>query len=143
MIETRERAGRPVRDRGSLTFGMGGRALSADNVQASVPLLSAPGAGTPNSTGTTNAVVTSSHGTGTLYRGVVTNAGSCTDAQLIAGTGGNLVAGSTGNQAITSSGIQTIASITGLTTGTLYQIKFISVVAGLSSAQASVNLTTT
>jgi hypothetical protein len=54
-----------------------------------------------------------------------------------------LVAGSTGNQAVTASGTQTVASIGGLTTATTYQIKFLVVAGnGVTSAQASVNLTT-
>ena len=135
-------ANRPVRERSPFLFGRGASG-DGGGVLAAIPLLSAPGPGTANTTGTANAVVTSSAGTGRLYVGIVTNTGSCTDAQLIAGSGGNLVAGSTSNQAITTSGIQTVATITGLTTGTLYQIKFLSVVEGISSAQASVNLTTT
>lgn len=106
------------------------------------PALSAPTAGTPNSTGTANATVITNHGPGTLYWAVVTNNGVATNAQIIAGTGGNIVVA--GNQAVGIIGLQTVASITGLTTATLYQIKFVQTdTAAAQSNQASVNLTTT
>ena len=88
------------------------------------------------------ATADSSIGTGILYYGAVTDGGVCTNAQLIAGTGGNLVAASCGSQAITASGTQTVAAITGLNTGTAYQIKFLAYGAGFYSLQSSVNLTT-
>lgn len=108
------------------------------------PVLSAPGAGTPTTTGTTNAVVTTTGISGTLFRAVVTNLGSCTTAQLKAGTGGNIVASSGGQQPIDHPAtIQTVALIIGLTTGTLYQIKFLHTNSqGIDSAQASIDLTT-
>jgi hypothetical protein len=80
---------------------------------------------------------------GTLYWAVVTNAGSCTDAQLIAGSGGNIVAGKADSQAVVTVGAQTIANITGLTAATTYQVKYLQVQSALNSAQASVSLTTT
>lgn len=122
-------------------FGAGGGAGGGSST--TIPLLTSPGAGTPTSSGTTNAVVTSNVGSGRLYRGCVTNGGSATNAQLIAGTGGNLVAASCGSQQINASGVQTISSITGLTTLTTYQILTL-VVAGDNqvSNQASVSLTT-
>ena len=106
-----------------------------------IPVLSSPGAGTPSTTSTANAVVTSSAGSGRLYWAVVTNGGSATNAQIIAGSGGNIVVA--GSQAITASGIQTVASITGLTTGTTYQILYLVVGgSGLVSLQSSVTLIT-
>jgi hypothetical protein len=107
------------------------------------PTLSAPTAGTPTSDGSTGAGVTTNEGNGTLYWAVVTNGGSCTDAQLKAGSGGNIVAGKAGNQAVSTTGAQTIATITGLSASTTYQIKFLQRdAAGNDSSQASVSLTT-
>ena len=111
---------------------------------STAPTLSNPTAGTPTSDGATSAGVTTNEGNGTLYWAVVTNGGSCTDAQLKAGTGGNIVSGVSGNQAVSGSGAQTIATITGLTASTAYQIKFLQRdAAGNDSSQASVDLTTT
>jgi hypothetical protein len=112
---------------------------------ADIPVLSSPNAGTPNSTGTVNATVSLSVvGSGRLYWAVVTNTGSATNAQIKAGTGGNIVAGSSGSQVVTTGGTQTVASLSGLTTGTLYQLLFLETGGnGQDSAQSSVNLTTT
>lgn len=107
------------------------------------PTLSLPTAGTATSGGSTGAGVTTNEGNGTLYWAVVTNGGSCTDAQLKAGSGGNIVAGVAGNQAVSGTGAQTIATITGLSASTTYQIKFLQRdAAGNDSSQASVDLTT-
>lgn len=107
------------------------------------PTLSSATAGTPTSDGATNFGVTTNEGNGTLYWAVVTDGGSCTDAQLKAGTGGNIVAGKSGTQAISSTGAKTIDSVTGLSSSTTYQFKFLhSDAAGNDSAQASVSLTT-
>lgn len=138
-----ERVSRPsgIRSRSSLVFGMGG---GGSGGSAHVPMLASPNSGTPTTTGSTGAtVVLSGAGWGRLYVGVVTNAGSATNAQIIAGTGGNLVAGASLNQAATAGGTQTVATIAGLTTGTAYQVIFL-VVAGNNqvSNQSSVNLTT-
>lgn len=112
-------------------------------LDTTAPTLSAAADGTPTSDGSTGAGVTTDEGNGTLYWAVVTNAGSCTDAQLKAGSGGNIVAGVAGNQAVSASGAQVIADITGLTAATTYQIKFLHRdAAGNDSAQASVDLTT-
>lgn len=122
-------------------FGAGG----ASGGQAStVPALTAPNAGTPTSSGTTNATVVANVGSGRLYVGVVTNGGTATNAQIIAGTGGNLVGGaSSSNQQINATGTQTVASITGLASATAYQILFLAVAGnGAVSNQSSVNLTT-
>lgn len=126
------------------TVGLFGRSLgSGGGSSPTIPLLTSPGAGTPTSSGTTNATVTANVGGVILYRGCVTNGGSATNAQLIAGTGGNLVAASCGSQAITASGVQTIASITGLTTATTYQILTLAIAGDNQvSNQASVSLTT-
>ncbi len=111
-------------------------------VVVTAPALTSPTDGTPTPTGATNATVDTDVGNGTLYWAVVTNAGSCTNAQLKAGTGGNIAAQG-GSQAVSGTGTQTVASITGLTTATAYQIKFLHTSAGGSdSAQASVDLTT-
>ena len=139
LVETRDREESRGRSREvAALFGTksGGGGLMQN------PVLSSPGAGTPQVDGTLSATVVASIGSGILYRGCVTNGGSCTDAQLIAGTGGNLVAASCGNQVIIASGTQTIASIVGLTTATTYQIKTLAYGAGFYSLQASVNLTT-
>lgn len=107
------------------------------------PVLSDPTDGTPTSSGTNNATVTTDQGTGTLYRAVVTDGGACTTAQLKAGAGGNIVAGSAGSQVVGVDGVQTVASITGLSAATAYQIKFLHTNGfGFDSAQASVDLTT-
>ena len=138
----RERPGRAARSRGMTTFGMGGDAAAG---YADVPQLAMPTAGTPNATGTANATVFVSGITlGTLYWGCVTNGGSATNAQLIAGSGGNLVAASCGNQAVTNVGVQTVAAIAGLTTATTYQILYlVKAVNGQVSSQAKVTLITT
>lgn len=129
------------RQHDSVVFGVSSGAGGGSLPPA--PVLSSPNAGTPTSSGTTNALVTTDQGTGRLYWAVVTNTGSCTTAQLKAGTGGNIVAGSAGNQVVGVSGVQTVASITGLAAATLYQIKFLHTNGGsLDSAQASVDLTT-
>ena len=108
-----------------------------------IPILSAPDDGTPTGDGATGAGVTTTVGSGRLYWAVVTNAGSCTDTQLIAGAGGDIVAGKAANQAVNASGAQTIANITGLAAATTYQIKYLHVGGNNAvSAQASVSLTT-
>ena len=100
--------------------------------------------GTPTSDGCTGASVDANEGTGTLYWAVVTHLGSCTNAQLKAGSGGNIVSGKAGNQAVSATGTQTIPNITGLAEGTTYQIRFLHTnVAAEDSLQASVDLTTT
>lgn len=108
------------------------------------PFLSTPLTGTPTTDGaTTPSVVVTNAALGTLYWAVVTNGGAATNAQIIAGSGGNIVAGVAGNQAITVGGKQTIVTITGLTTATTYQILYLQVTpGGLQSNQASVTLTT-
>lgn len=107
------------------------------------PTLSSPNAGTPTSDGSTGASVSTNEGNGTLYWAVVTDGGSCTDAQLKAGSGGNIVSGKSGNQAVSGTGTQTIPNITGLTSATAYDIKFLQRdVAGNDSSQASADLTT-
>ena len=106
-----------------------------------LPVLSAPDAGTPAVDGTSNATVASTAGSGRLYWAVVTDGGAATNAQIIAGSGGNIVVA--GNQAITASGTQTVASISGLATATTYQILFLAVDGkGSQSNQSSVTLVT-
>jgi len=108
------------------------------------PFLSNASDGTPTADGCTGASVDANEGDGTLYWAVVTNGGSCTDAQLKAGSGGNIVSGQAGNQAVSATGTQTIPDITGLPAGTTHQIKFLHTDAALNdSFQASVDLTTT
>lgn len=110
-------------------------------VVVAAPVLSSPNAGTPTADGTTNATVSSTVGNGTLYWAAVTDAGVATDAQIKAGSGGDIVVA--GNQSVSGTGTQTVASITGLTTATVYQIKFLQTSAGgADSAQSSVTLTT-
>lgn len=114
--------------------------ISLDDV---APILSSANAGTPTITGTNGARVTTDTASGVLYWAVVTNGGSCTDAQLKAGTGGNIVPGVSGSVTVTTSLI-TIPSITGLVDATTYQIKFLQTDAnGNDSSQVSVSLTTT
>lgn len=130
-----------TRSRGALMFGMGPGAAGSPRPPA--PVLTSPNAGTPTADGTNGANVTTDQGTGRLYWAVVTNGGSATDAQLKAGSGGNIVAGKAGSQLVGLAGVLTIPGITGLTTATTYQIKFLqSNVDSKDSAQASVNLTT-
>ena len=130
---------RESRDRGPYTFGKlpvvgaGGGSIPAS-------ILTAPSVGTATADGCTGANVTTNQIGGTLYWAVVTNGGSCTDAQLIAGAGGNIVSGKAGNQAVVAPVKQTIADITGLTGSTTYQIKFLQVNNSTNSVQASVSL---
>jgi hypothetical protein len=125
------------------TFLFGRVPPSGGSASPGAPLLSLAIDGDPTSDGTVAAGVTTDQGTGRLYWAVVTNAGSCTDAQLKAGSGGNIVAGKAGNQVVGTDGALTIATITGLTAATTYQIKFLQTNGnGLDSAQASVDLTT-
>lgn len=113
------------------------------NITDTTPILSAAIDGTPTLDGCTGAGVDTDEGNGVLYWAVVTNGGSCTAAQLKAGTGGNIVAGAVGNQVVSAIGSQTISDITGLSAATIYQIKFLQRDAGGNdSAQASVDLTT-
>jgi len=141
--QARNRFGRPTRSRGETTFGQGGG--GAGGSAFNIPVLSAPDDGTPTSSGTSGAFVTlAGVGSGRLYVGVVTNGGTATNAQIIAGTGGNLVAGASTNQLVNAIGTQTVTTIAGLAAATAYQIIFL-VVAGNNqvSNQSSVNLTTT
>lgn len=130
-----------ARERGALTFGKG--SASGGIPRPGAPVLSSPDAGTPTADGTEGAAVTTDQGTGVLYSAVVTNGGTCTTAQIKAGTGGNIVVGTGASQVVGADGAQTIATITGLAGGTLYQIKFLHMNGdGKDSAQSSVNLTT-
>lgn len=107
------------------------------------PQLSAATAGTATADGCTGAGVTTNTGNGTLYWAVVTNGGSCTTAQIKAGTGGSIVTGKAGSQAVSLTGAQTIANITGLTAGTTYQIKFLQTnISSQDSLMSSVDLNT-
>lgn len=118
---------------------------SGGQAGTSAPILSAPNAGTPTSTGSTGQAVTTNQGSGRIYWGVVTNAGSATNAQLKAGAGGNLVGTATnfGNFQVNASGAQAPGTITGLTTATTYQILYLHTnPQSQDSAQASVSLTT-
>lgn len=133
---------RPRRSRARSQFLFGRSGSSGGGLD--IPILSAASDGTPTGDGATGAGVTTTVGSGRLYWAVVTNGGSCTDAQLIAGAGGNIVAGKAANQAVNQSGAQTIVDITGLTGATTYQIKYLHVGGNnAASAQASVDLTTT
>lgn len=121
------------------TAGIAGQAAVA------APILSSPNAGTPTSGGSTGQAVTTDQGSGRIYWGVVTNAGSATNAQLKAGAGGNLVGTATnfGNFQVNAKGAQAPGTITGLTTATTYQILYLHTnPQSLDSAQASVSLTT-
>ena len=109
-----------------------------------LPSLFAPQAGSATADGATNFGVSTNLGKGTLYWAIVTNAGVATNAQVIAGSGGDIVAGKAGSQALTTAGAKLIASVTGLSAATLYQIKFVQQDApGNISTQVSVDLTTT
>ncbi len=132
---------RQVRGRVFPLFGR--TTLGAGGTEAPAPILSNPNAGTANGTGTTNALVDTTSVTGRLYWVVVTNGGSCTDLQLIAGSGGNIVAGVAGNQVVNTTGTQTVAVITGLSALTTYQIIFLQLNGGSKfSNQSSVTLIT-
>lgn len=109
-------------------------------VVVAVPALTNPNAGTPTSSGTTNATVDTTVGDGTLYWAVVPDAGTATDAQIKNGGGTVIVRG---QQSVSGTGTQTIAAITGLVTATSYEILFIQTNSiGSDSAQATVGLTT-
>jgi hypothetical protein len=107
------------------------------------PTLSLAIDGDPTADGSTNFGVTTDESGGTLYWAILTNAGSCTDAQLKAGSGGNIVAGKAGNQVVSVLGAQLVTSVTGLDASTDYEIVFLHRdAAGNDSAQATVGLTT-
>jgi hypothetical protein len=123
-------------------FGVGGGGGMGS--AADVPILSSPTDGTPTNAGATDATVSSTAGSGTLYVGVVSDGGAATNAEIIAGSGGNLVAGASTSQAVTASGTQTVAAITGLAAATQYQILYLHVGGNnQQSNQASVGLLTT
>lgn len=128
-----------------MSEGAGGMVLGSILLaDAIAPTLSNPQDGTPTSDGATGASVDSNEGNGTLYWAVLTDGGSCTNAQLKAGSGGNIVAGKAGNQAVSASGTQTIPNITGLTAGTNYELVWLQRdAAGNDSSQATTGLTTT
>ena len=128
------------RKRGASSFASQG-AVSPD---VTAPTLSNATAGTLTIDGTTGAGVTTNENNLTLYWAVLTNDGSCTNPQLIAGSGGNIIAGQSGNQAIGGiAGAKTIPDITGLDAATDYEIVFLQVdSAGNISAQATIGFTT-
>lgn len=106
------------------------------------PILSSPTAGTPANTSTANATVSTNTGNGTLYWAVVTDGGAATTAQIKAGSGGNII--SAGSQAVSGTGTQTIASMTGLSSGTNYQIVYVHTnSSSINSAQSQIPLRTT
>ena len=116
--------------------------VSAFNI-GPFPVLSALSPGTIAATTLTNATALTDTFGGTLYMAVVTNGGSATDAQIIAGAGGNIVAGAAANVAVVSGALQTIASIAGLTTATTYQLLALQVSStGQHSSQVSKTFTT-
>jgi hypothetical protein len=106
------------------------------------PVLFNPTAGTPTDEGTVGATVDTNRSGGILYYVVVTNGGSCTAAQLKAGSGGNIVAGSGASQSVEAIGTQVLGTIVGLAEGTTYQIKMLHNRLGLDSAQASASFVT-
>lgn len=113
-------------------------------VVVAVPSLTNANAGTPDSTSTTGASVDSDVGNGRLYWAVLTAGGTCTNAQLKAGSGGNIVSGKSGNQSVLGTGTQPLSDITGLTPSTTYILVFLQTNSiGSDSAQASVALVTT
>ena len=105
------------------------------------PALTSPTDGTPTTDGTDNATVDSTVGNGTLYWAVLADGGSATDAQIKAGSGGDIVVA--GSQGVSGTGTQTVVEITGLESGTDYEIVFLQTSAGgADSSQVSVALTT-
>lgn len=118
------------------------RASNRSGGGVTLPHLISPSAGTIGATDLTNATIVTDLAHGTMYAAIVTNGGSATNAQIIAGTGGNIVATAVANQAVTALNTQTIASIPGLTTATTYQLKFLHVIPGGESLQASVSFVT-
>jgi len=125
---------------GTSVFGSSTTELSA---AATLPSLSAATDGTPTSDGATDAGVTTDIGNGTLFWVVVTNGGAATNAEIVAGAGGDIVAGIAGYQAITATGAQAF-DITGLTAATDYEIIMLQITEDVVySAQAEVALTTT
>jgi len=112
-------------------------------IDITAPSLSNASDGTPTADGADDPSVDTNEGNGTLYWAVLTDGGSCTDAQLKAGSGGNIVAGKAGNQVVSGTGTQTTPDITGLSASTNYEIVFLHRDAsGNDSSQASVGLTT-
>lgn len=105
--------------------------------------LTSPTAGTITTSSAVPSVSTD-EANGTIYCAIVTSGGSCTDAQLKAGSGGNIVVGKASNQPVTQSATpQVFAAVTGLTIGTAYDIKYLHRnTNGRDSAQSSASFTT-
>ena len=125
----------------ALTSALRSAAVSLAGV---APTLSSPSMGSVTSAGGAP-TVTTNKASGTLYYAVLTNGGSATDAQIIAGSGGNIVAGKAGNQAVTATGVNTFAAVTGLLGSTDYEVVFLQVDAespANTSAQATAGFTT-
>jgi len=115
--------------------------VGAEEFDSISPVLSSATDGTPTTTGATSATVDTNCGTGTIYWCLVTNGGSATNAQIIAGTGGNIVAGTADSQSVVATGTQTF-DVTGAAAATTYQIKTLHVASGAESNQDSVSLVT-
>jgi predicted transcriptional regulator len=111
-------------------------------VVVTAPALTDATDGDPTDDGTEDATVDSTVGNGTLYWAVLSDDGAATAAQIKAGSGGDIVVA--GAQGVSGTGTQTVAEITGLESGTDYEIVFLQTSAGgADSAQATVALTTT
>lgn len=109
-------------------------------VVVAVPVLSNENAGTPTSDGTTDALVDTTVGNGTLYWAVVLDGDSATDQQVKYGGGEIIVHGS---QSVSGTGTQTVSEISGLVSNTAYTIIFLQTNSiGSDSAQGNVALTT-
>jgi hypothetical protein len=123
------------------------RDISRTNIIAtSLPIISDLRTGTIAVTTLTNATVLTNRNSGKIYMVVVTNGGVATDAQIIAGSGGNIVAGAASSVAVAAGALQTVASITSLTTATTYQLIALQVdgdgTNGTHSLQRQVTFTT-
>ena len=87
--------------------------------------------------------VTTDESSGKLYYAVLTDAGSASDAQIKAGTGGNIVEGKAGNKDITADGVNTFVAVTGLDAATAYEVVFLHTDAwGNDSDQVEAGFTT-
>lgn len=118
-------------------------AIAGTEGGGSAPVLTGPTTGTATQTGCVSATVTTDESGGTLYWAFVTNGGSCTDAQLIAGSGGNIISSVKGSQAVASLGVQTLGTINGLQPNTTFQIKYLHRDSDTNNSnQASASLTT-
>ena len=109
------------------------------------PVLTSAQDGTPDSTGTTGAGVSTDEGNGTLYWVLVPNADAPSAAQVKAGQQSDSSAAiDSGNQAVSATGAQVVSGVDGGSPSTDYELVFAHEDAfGNISSTASIGLTTT